>query len=42
MSAKLLTESQVAEILNCTPMQVRRLPIDHRFNSPNRKRGKRY
>jgi len=36
------TEEEVAKILNCKPMAVRRMKIDHYYLSPHRKRGKRY
>lgn len=39
---KLLTEHDVAAILQCKPHAVRRLPLEHLFLSANGKRGKRY
>jgi len=36
------TEDEVARLLNCKPMQVRRLGLDHYYLSPHRRRGKRY
>ena len=36
------TEEEVAKLLNCKPMQVRSMGIDHYFLSPHRRRGKRY
>ena len=39
---RLLKEADVAALLQCTPHQVRRLPITGRYLYPNSKRGKRY